>query len=89
MCKFWTPWLNGFQAGQVQIMAVFRSGSDWFVDLFGFEEGTSYQENRAQFTIEGEVLVCPSAPEDFKRQHVGMILFPFCSKDALEPLPKK
>jgi hypothetical protein len=52
-------------------MEAYRSGQDWFSDLFGFEEGSSYEMNRAGFTMDGEVLVCPTAPNEFRRQYVG------------------
>ena len=43
----------------------------WFRDLYGFTEGSSYSKNRDQFRMEGEVLVCESAPPASRRQHVG------------------
>ena len=41
----------------------------WFSDLYGFEEGASFSENQAKFSMDGETLVCTSSP--FPRQHVG------------------
>ena len=45
---------------------------NWFRDLFGFVEGPSYSSNRARFRMEGDALICESAPEvAARRQHVG------------------
>ena len=35
----------------------------WFSNLYGFEEGSSFAKNRDMFFMDGDVLVCPSAPE--------------------------
>jgi hypothetical protein len=45
---------------------------NWFRELFGFEEGNSYSKAQAHFQMDGEVLVCESAPTAAaKRMHVG------------------
>ena len=41
----------------------------WFKDLWGFEEGPSYSKNRGMFSMDGDMLVCPSSP--FPQQWVG------------------
>ena len=44
----------------------------WFRELFGFEEGPSYSKNQAHFTLDGDTLVCETAPNPVaKRMHVG------------------
>ena len=44
--------------------------TNWFRELFGFEEGSSYSKNKAHFKMDGEVLVTATAPTA-KRMHVG------------------
>ena len=45
---------------------------NWFRELYGFEECNSYSKNQAMFRMDGEVLVCETAPTPAaKRQHVG------------------
>ena len=39
-----------------------RGHVNWFRELFGFEEGNSYSKNQARFKMEGEELVCDTAP---------------------------
>ena len=52
------------------IMPRGASSTSWFLDLFGFKEGGSYHDNQAHFRMEGETLVCETAPK-YKRQFVG------------------
>ena len=45
---------------------------NWFRELFGFEESNSYSKNQAHFKMDGEVLVCETAPTAAaKRMYVG------------------
>ena len=48
--------------------------TQWFRDLYGFEEGPSFAENQANFSMDGETLVCLNSP--FPRQHVGLFETP-------------
>jgi len=48
----------------------------WFQDTFGFKENRSYQQNRSMFRMEGDVLVCDTAPPAARRQHVGPFTTP-------------
>ena len=41
----------------------------WFRELYGFEEGPSYSENQAKFSMDGDFLVCETSA--FPRQYVG------------------
>ncbi|KAL1530149.1 hypothetical protein AB1Y20_001065 [Prymnesium parvum] len=41
----------------------------WFRDLYGFEEGGSFEKTRGMFRMEGYELVCPTSL--FQRQYVG------------------
>ena len=47
----------------------------WFNNLFGFEEEGSFAANREKFRMDGDDLVCDSAPQ-FKRQIVGKFEVP-------------
>ena len=45
---------------------------NWFRELFGFEESGSYSKNQAHFSLDGDTLVCETAPSPAaKRMHVG------------------
>ena len=46
--------------------------TNWFRELFGFEEGNSFSKNQAHFSLDGDTLVCETAPNPAaKRMHVG------------------
>ena len=47
----------------------FGGSTGWFKEVFGFVEGSSFSKNRAMFSMEGDELVCKSAPHP--RQWVG------------------
>ena len=55
------------------------SGTAWFEDLFGFRESGSFSDNQAHFRMEGETLVCDSAPKH-KRHFVGRWTTPSLSE---------
>mmetsp|Transcript_46574 Transcript_46574/g.76975 ORF Transcript_46574/g.76975 Transcript_46574/m.76975 type:complete len:351 (-) Transcript_46574:182-1234(-) len=43
--------------------------TNWFRELFGFDEGGSYSKNQAMFCMEGHTLICQTSP--YPRQYVG------------------
>ena len=55
------------------------SGTAWFEDLFGFRESGSFGDNQAHFRMEGDTLVCDSAPK-YKRHFVGRWTTPSLSE---------
>jgi len=47
-----------------------RLGPAWFRDLFGFDESSTWRDNVNHFHMDGDTLVCRTAPQ-FPRQFVG------------------
>ena len=47
-----------------------HSGPAWFRDLFGFDESSTWGDNVNHFQMDGDTLVCRTAPQ-FPRQFVG------------------
>eukprot|EP00900_Chrysochromulina_parva_P003137 jgi/Chrpa1/12824/Chrysochromulina_OHIO_Genome00017079-RA len=47
----------------------------WFRDLFGFDESSTWGDNVSHFQMDGDELVCLTAPQ-FPRQFVGRFEWP-------------
>ena len=55
----------------------------WFRELFGFDEGPSFTENRDQFEMDGDVLVCK---RNGARYHAGRFETPSLANLRLRAL---
>ena len=55
---------------RLQTSSMFFDHAVWFHDLFGFDESSTWGENVNHFQMDGDTLVCRTAPQ-FPRQFVG------------------